>query len=123
MKQRGRKSANSGTREGQEGDEQIQSAVPRPPEFYKTLRRMNEGMTNAVDPLGMSAPIMHAQLAWLAHPQELAEHAMRLSSELWRLQWHTWNRAFGLPSTDPIEPHQDDMRFADPVWTESPSWD
>ena len=102
---------------------QLESAVPRPPEIYKTLHRINEGIAEAADPLGLAAPIVHAQLAWLAHPQELAERAVRLSSDLWRLQWHTWNRAVGLPSSDPIEPHQDDTRFADPVWTESPTWD
>ncbi|ENO86250.1 PHA/PHB synthase family protein [Thauera linaloolentis] len=111
------KGAGRGAREGGP------PAGPRPPEFYKTFHRINEGITNAVDPLGQSAPIVHAQLAWLAHPQELAERAMRLSSDLWRLQWHTWNRALGLPSADPVTPHQDDTRFADPVWTESPTWD
>lgn len=100
-----------------------QSVSGRAPALHKTLSRMRDGFANAVDPLGLSAPIVHAQLAWLAHPQELAERAMRLSSDLWRLQWHTWNRMLGLPSSDPIAPNADDARFADPVWTDSPTWD
>ncbi|MBP6726403.1 MAG: alpha/beta hydrolase, partial [Thauera sp.] len=76
------------------------------PEFHKNFKRLREGVTNAIDPLGMAAPIVHAQLAWLAHPQELAERAMCLSSDLWRLQLHTLNRSMGLPSADPITPHE-----------------
>ncbi|MDR2882133.1 MAG: alpha/beta hydrolase [Azoarcus sp.] len=71
----------------------------------------------------MSAPILHAQLAWLAHPQELAQHCIHLSTDLWKLQVHTLHRMLGFPSEDPISPHPDDVRFADPVWTESASWD
>ncbi|THF65982.1 alpha/beta hydrolase [Pseudothauera nasutitermitis] len=71
----------------------------------------------------MTAPIVHAKLAWLAHPQELSVRMASLSADLWRLQAHTWRRALGLPSEDPVTPHADDTRFADPVWTDSPSWD
>ncbi|PTD97464.1 alpha/beta hydrolase [Pseudothauera lacus] len=84
---------------------------------------MRSTLENVVDPLGMAAPIMHAQLAWMAHPQELAERMAMLSGDLWRLQAHTWKRALGVASEDPIRPNADDARFADPVWTESPSWD
>ncbi|MBN9696286.1 MAG: class I poly(R)-hydroxyalkanoic acid synthase [Zoogloea sp.] len=71
----------------------------------------------------MAAPLVHAQLAWAAHPQELAEALTKVSSSLWDLQWHSWRRLLGLPSTDPLKPHADDTRFADPVWAESPTWD
>ncbi|GAB1425557.1 class I poly(R)-hydroxyalkanoic acid synthase [Thauera terpenica] len=112
-------------RKNRNGAEHEPVVAERPvgPEFHKNFKRLREGVTNAIDPLGMAAPIVHAQLAWLAHPQELAERAMCLSSDLWRLQLHTLNRSMGLPSADPITPHEDDKRFVDPIWTESPTWD
>lgn len=89
----------------------------------RTAQQLHELVEGTFDPLGMAAPIVHAQLAWLAHPQELAERFARLSSDLWRLQWHTWNRVVGLAGEDPIRPNVDDARFSDPVWTDSPTWD
>jgi polyhydroxyalkanoate synthase len=89
----------------------------------KTIHKLHEGVEGTIDPLGMGAPIIHAQLAWLVHPQELAERIARLSSDLWKLQLHTLTRLAGRESDDPIQPHPDDVRFADPVWTESASWD
>lgn len=89
----------------------------------RTVEQLHDVVEGSVDPLGVMAPIIHAQLAWLAHPQELVERWVRLSSDLWRLQWHSWSRAAGLPGVDPIRPNSDDARFADPVWTESPTWD
>ena len=34
--------------------------------------------------MGMTTPLMHAQLAWLSHPQELSEALTRFSGNLWR---------------------------------------
>ena len=39
----------------------------------KSLRQLHDSVESSVDPLGMTAPLVHAQLAWMAHPQELAE--------------------------------------------------
>ncbi|ANQ84518.1 poly-beta-hydroxybutyrate synthase [Azoarcus olearius] len=89
----------------------------------RSIKQLHEAVEGSFDPLGMAAPIIHAQLAWAAHPQELADRLLRLSSDLWRLQWHSWNRVLGLDSEDPVRPNPDDARFADPVWTESPTWD
>ncbi len=89
----------------------------------RALEQMHEAFEGSVDPLGMAAPIVHAQLAWLSHPQELSERLLKLSSSLWALQWHSFYRLRGIESEDPIAPHADDARFADPVWTESPVWD
>jgi polyhydroxyalkanoate synthase len=91
--------------------------------MHRSLKQFHETVEGALDPMGMTAPMLHAQLAWLSHPQELAECAISLSSDLWRLQWHTLNRIAGLPSEDPVRPHVDDLRFADPAWTETPGWD
>ena len=89
----------------------------------ESMHRLHDGFEGTFDPLGMSAPIVHAQLAWLVHPQELVQHLVSLSTDLWKLQLHTLHRMAGLPSDDPISPHPDDLRFADPVWTDSASWD
>ncbi|WP_374246134.1 PHA/PHB synthase family protein [Zoogloea sp.] len=89
----------------------------------KSLRQLHDSVESSVDPLGMTAPLVHAQLAWMAHPQELAEALGRMSSSLWALQWHSMRRIVGLPSPDPIRPVADDSRFVDPVWAESPTWD
>jgi polyhydroxyalkanoate synthase len=90
---------------------------------YRQLHDLRDGVSSAIDPLGIAAPIVHAQVAWLLHPQELGERAARLSTDLWRLQWHTWYRLMGIADEDPIKPNADDARFADPVWTDSPTWD
>ncbi|MHB8788199.1 MAG: alpha/beta hydrolase, partial [Thauera sp.] len=68
------------------------------PDGQKLVRQfsaLNQGLTARIDPFGIAAPILHAQLAWLMHPQELGERMAALSTELGRLQWHTWRRALG----------------------------
>ena len=91
--------------------------------LYRKMRDLHSGVTTAIDPLGMAAPIIHAQVAWLLHPQELGERMAQLSSDLWQLQWHTTHRLLGLEHPDPIRPNADDARFNDPIWSESPNWD
>lgn len=88
-----------------------------------TIRAWQDLVDGNLDPMGVTMPLMHAQLAWLAHPQELAEAAARFSSTYWALQNHSMRRALGLPSTDVEKPHPDDTRFTDGVWDESASWD
>jgi polyhydroxyalkanoate synthase subunit PhaC len=89
----------------------------------KSLQQFSETVESSIDPLGMTAPLLHAQLAWASHPQELAQAMAKATDSLWALQWHSWRRLLGLPSQDPVRPHGDDDRFTDPVWAESPSWD
>jgi len=89
---------------------------------HHAFRQMNETFEAHLDPLGMAVPLVHAQLAWASHPQELAEAASDLSTRLLALQWHSWLRMLGLPSEDVEKPHPDDNRFADPLWQESASW-
>ncbi|NTV09893.1 MAG: alpha/beta fold hydrolase [Zoogloea sp.] len=89
----------------------------------RSFRRMHDTVEATVDPLGMTAPLVHAQLAWMAHPQELSENLYKLSGSLWALQWHSWRRMLGVQSEDPIQPHADDNRFADPVWKDAATWD
>ena len=99
---------------------------PKIPEFLNpahALHKLHENIVTGVDPLGVAEPLLHAQMAWMTHPQELADQVAKLSSSLWQLQWHTMQRALGLPSDDPVHPHADDTRFADPVWRDSATWD
>ena len=89
----------------------------------QVLEHMHAALEQRLDPLGMAAPIVHAQIAWLTHPQELTTRMLSLTTDLWRLQWHTTNRLMGLKSEDPIQVNDEDVRFADPIWTESLHWD
>ena len=90
---------------------------------HRSMQALHEAVEANIDPLGMAMPLMHAQLAWLAHPQELAEAAADFSTSMLALQWHSWQRLFGLPSEDIEHPNPDDTRFADAEWTESATWD
>ena len=87
------------------------------------VQAVDHALEANLDPMGMVTPLLHAQLAWLSHPQEMAEAVAGFSGSLMELQWHAWRRTLGLPSEDVEEPHPDDSRFADPVWRESPAWD
>ncbi|GAB4174252.1 MAG: class I poly(R)-hydroxyalkanoic acid synthase [Rhodocyclaceae bacterium] len=87
------------------------------------LNRLHESVEALVDPIGIVAPLAHAQLAWLMHPQELAGTLSRFSADSLAVAAHSWRRAVGLPSEDPLVPHADDKRFADPAWRDSASFD
>lgn len=89
----------------------------------RTMDSVHDTLEGSFDPLGMSAPILHAHLAWMAHPQELASALGAFSVEAWGLGWHTWKRVLGVSDLDPVRPNTDDDRFRDTVWTESASWD
>jgi polyhydroxyalkanoate synthase len=91
--------------------------------LIRALRRMHDLVEGSIDPFGMTAPIVHAQLAWLTHPQECGERFVRMSNDLWLLQRHSMLRALGVPHPDPVRPNPDDVRFADPVWSNSPTYD
>lgn len=82
-----------------------------------------ERVTASIDPLGVIVPIMHAQLAWALHPQEMADHMLGFSSDLMAVANHAMRRAMGIPSEDPVVPQVDDTRFSDPAWTDHASWD
>ena len=42
---------------------------------------VNQAVEANLDPMGMTAPLLHAQLAWLSHPQELAEEMGKFSTD------------------------------------------
>lgn len=96
-------------------------AAPMTPQA--ALRAIGQTLATNFDPVGMATPLLHAQLAWLAHPMELGDAMTQFSSKIWALQWHSWSRMLGLASEDVEKPHPGDDRFVDPVWTESATWD
>ena len=80
-------------------------------------------VSKAADPFGVTSSLLNAQTAWVMHPQELMRAASALSGDLLALQAHVLRRALGMPSEDVITPHPDDLRFADPIWTDAATWD
>lgn len=84
---------------------------------------LGNSVGKAIDPYGVSTSLLNAQMAWMMHPLEFSRALNALSSDLFALQSHVMRRAVGLPSVDVIQPNADDARFADPVWTDSASWD
>ena len=86
-------------------------------------KAVNQAVEAKLDPIGMATPLVHAQLAWLSHPQEMSDALADMATKLWELQVHSWHRALGMASKDVVQPNPDDTRFADPIWSDSASWD
>ncbi|WP_081700139.1 PHA/PHB synthase family protein [Azonexus hydrophilus] len=84
---------------------------------------LGKSVSKAIDPFGVTTSLLSAQMAWLMHPQELVRAVNALSGDLLALQAHVTRRALGIPSDDVIQPNADDARFANPIWTDSASWD
>ncbi len=97
--------------------------TPPAPDALAPMRVTRQAVEAGIDPIGVATPLLHAQLAWLAHPQELAERMAHTAGLMMQLYAHGWRRAMGLAEVDPVEPAPDDTRFADPVWSDSPTWD
>jgi polyhydroxyalkanoate synthase len=87
------------------------------------LETVGAAFSKKLDPYGVTTSLLNAQVAWLTHPLELMRAASGLSGDLIALQGHVMRRALGMPSEDVVKPNSDDVRFADPVWTESATWD
>jgi polyhydroxyalkanoate synthase len=90
---------------------------------HRTFEAMHEAVVSNLDPLGVVMPLMHAQLAWATHPQEMAEAAADFSTRMMALQWQSWQRILGIQAEDVEKPNPDDNRFADSLWHDSASWD
>ena len=87
------------------------------------LQAMHDSIEASVDPIGIIAPMVHANFAWLLHPQELGELWSRFGADLFALQMHTLAKLQKREDKDLVVPQPDDLRFADPVWTNEPQWD
>lgn len=101
------------------------SASPLPAALspQETWRTLNEAVESRIDPIGMISPLLHAQMAWWLHPQELSASLSKFSTDVMALQWHSWQRALGVNGESMVKPNADDTRFADPIWRERASWD
>lgn len=86
------------------------------------MQKMVDSAEALLDPFGMFAPLAHAQLTWLLHPQELFDLWSRASADLLALQIHSAARLAGHASPDLVIPQADDTRFSDPVWTNDAWW-
>ncbi|HYS90757.1 MAG TPA: alpha/beta fold hydrolase [Bradyrhizobium sp.] len=86
-----------------------------------------EGMLSSlqqhIDPFGMMTSILNAQMAWLMHPQELSHALIAISGDVVALQRQIMRRAMGVSNEDVVKVQEGDARFADPVWSEDPTWD
>ena len=89
----------------------------------EALQLMDQAIEARFDPMGMVTPLLHAQLAWLSHPKELAQALSDIGGDMLALQWHAWQRMLGETSEDIEKPHPDDSRFSDPVWDQAAPWD
>lgn len=90
---------------------------------FRPLQVVHEAVESSIDPMGVFLPLLHAQLAWAAHPLQAAERSMKLMHDMGQLALHISLRSAGLPSPDPLCAQCDDERFADPVWTDVAAWD
>jgi polyhydroxyalkanoate synthase len=88
-----------------------------------TIEGLVTTLQQRLDPFGVMTSMLNAQAAWMMHPQELSRAISAMSGDVVALQSHLLRRAMGMPSEDVITPHADDARFADPVWSEAPTWD
>lgn len=87
------------------------------------LKTLHDNAEAFFDPFGVLAPLTHANLAWILHPQEFSERWLKYSTELLTLQMHSAARLLGRGGTDFVQPRPDDTRFADGVWTNDVTWD
>ncbi len=87
------------------------------------IEEMVHSIGRNIDPFGMFTSLINAQLAWLSHPAELLRATSALGDDLIALQTHLIHRSLGQPSEDVVTPHGDDVRFAEPVWSERATWD
>jgi polyhydroxyalkanoate synthase len=74
---------------------------------------------NAFDPFGIGKVFGTVQLAWLAHPKELTDASIRLSSALQSWVFHSWNRTIGLEKEAWVPVSGQDERFLDPEWEQN----
>ncbi len=94
-----------------------------PKQAQEALHLMDQAIEARLDPMGVVTPLLHAQLAWLSHPKELAQATADIGGDMLALQWHAWQRLLGAASSDIEKPHPDDTRFADPLWNQAAAWD
>jgi polyhydroxyalkanoate synthase len=86
------------------------------------MKELAHGFEALADPLGMWAPIHHANVGWMVHPMELAEASAATAADMATLWMHTAAKYMRPATPDVVQPQHDDQRFADPVWSQDPNW-
>lgn len=79
-------------------------------------------LNDTTDPFDIAASFNKVAREWLGHPRELSETLSTLAVELHRLQLHAWQVAAGLEPQRPAVATHNDERFADPAWSEVPTF-
>jgi len=77
----------------------------------------------SMDPYSMITSQINAQVSWLKHPQDLMRASEEFSADIVALCGHAVRRSLGLPADEVYQPNPADVRFADPIWTQSAPWD
>ena len=93
------------------------------PQSLTPLGAAIQAFRTSIDPYSIWTSQMDAQLAWWQHPQEFWRAADEIAADMVALSGHAQRRSLGLPADEVYVPNPADARFADPVWTESASWD
>lgn len=91
--------------------------------YMRQARALHESAEATFDPLGVVAPIVHAQISWLLHPQEFTEFWGRFYGDLLALQVHSAAKLADRETRDLVVPVAGDLRFSDPVWAREAKWD
>jgi polyhydroxyalkanoate synthase len=87
------------------------------------LEDMTMSLEQRFDPFGVTTSLLNAQMVWLMHPQELLRAMSAMSNDILALQQQLARRALGMPAEDSVKVQAGDARFADPIWSESATWD
>ncbi len=80
-------------------------------------------LRQSTDPFGLMASSVKAQQAWLQNPLALSNVLFRYVNDVTKWQNFTTRRFWGEADSDVFPPHPEDVRFADPIWSDSPYWD
>ncbi|MEJ2793284.1 alpha/beta fold hydrolase [Iodobacter sp. LRB] len=80
-------------------------------------------LRQSTDPFGLLASSFKAQQAWLRNPVALSNVLFRYVNDVTKWQNFTTRRFWGEADSDVFPPHPEDVRFSDPVWSDSPYWD
>jgi polyhydroxyalkanoate synthase len=92
-------------------------------EQSKRYADLQHKLRQSTDPFGLMASSVKAQQAWLQNPHALSNVLFRYVNDVTKWQNFMTRRFWGEADSDVFPPHPEDVRFADPIWSDSPYWD
>ncbi|MGL4605036.1 MAG: PHA/PHB synthase family protein [Iodobacter sp.] len=92
-------------------------------EQSKRYADLQHKLRQSSDPFGLVASSLKAQKAWLNNPEALSNVLFRYVNDVVKWQSFSSRRFWGEADSDMFPPHPEDVRFADPIWCDSPYWD